>query len=316
MRAIFRQFGFGTLYHTLWRRPRTALKEMIAAGGPLEIRRTERGRVEMETAAWQLPGLPRAAGTPLTLHLLTGRRFWYQTAFCLWSFARHAQRPLAPVIYDDGSLAPEFREPLAKLFPAARFVDRLDAEARLDEFLPANKFPHLRERWVNYPNLRKLIDPHLGGSQWQLVIDSDLLFFRRPDVLIDWLDQPTQPLHAVDCETSYGYNRPTMDRLAGAPLSELVNVGLTGLHSSEIDWEKLESWCRVLIESEGHNYYLEQALIAMLLAGRQCTIAPVSDYLTLPLPPESHNCRAVMHHYVWHSKRAYFQHGWRVALER
>lgn len=301
------------LYH-FWHRPFGRIRDSVHAGGPWVEQRTELGQREMKTAGLALTVLRLASGESLELHLLTGRRFWYQTAFCLWTFARHACRPLAPVIYDDGTLTEEFCGPLRRLFPAARFIAHAETIARLDEHLPVAKFPTLRERWLNYPNIRKLIDPHLGSTGWKLVLDSDLLFFRQPDFLLNWLDAPTCPLHAVDCETSYGYSRPLMNKLAGAPVADLVNVGLTGLNSSELDWEQLEHWCSTLITQEKTSYYLEQALIAMLMAGRPCAIAPVADYVTLPKPPEAHACKAVMHHYVAHSKRWYFQQNWRLAL--
>lgn len=298
-------------YHTPLGRVRNSLHN----GGPWQERRTEAGRKEMETAARALPLLPPAGGKSVELHLLTGRRFWYQTAFCLWTLARHARRPLAPVIYDDGSLTGEFQAPLARLFPAVRFVPQTETLARLDAHLPVARFPTLRERWLNYPNIRKLTDPHVGSTGWKLVLDSDLLFFRRPDFLLGWLDAPDRPLHAVDCETSYGYARQRLNGLAGAPVADLVNVGLTGLNGGMIEWERIEAWCRTLSEREGTSYYLEQALIAMLVAGRPCAIAPAADYVTLPRPPEAHACSAVMHHYVAHSKRWYFQENWRRELQ-
>ncbi len=297
-------------YHT----PVNRIRDSLRNGGPWQERRTECGRAAMEAAAARLPVPSVASGAALELHLLTGRRFWYQSAFCLWTLARQTGRPLAPVIYDDGSLAEQYRVSLSRLFPAVRFVAQGETIKRLDALLPVARFPFLRERWLNYPNLRKLIDPHLGGTGWKLVLDSDLLFFRRPDFLLHWLDTPDRPLHAVDCETSYGYSRPLMNKLAGAPVADLVNVGLTGLNSSELDWEQLEHWCSPLITQEKTSYYLEQALIAMLMAGRPCAIAPVADYVTLPKPPEAHACKAVMHHYVAHSKRWYFQQNWRLAL--
>ena len=297
-------------YHT----PVNRIRDSLRNGGPWQERRTECGRAAMEAAAARLPVPSVASGAALELHLLTGRRFWYQSAFCLWTLARQTGRPLAPVIYDDGSLAEQYRGSLSRLFPAVRFVAQGETIKRLDALLPVARFPFLRERWLNYPNLRKLIDPHLGGTGWKLVLDSDLLFFRRPDFLLHWLDTPDRPLHAVDCETSYGYSRPLMNKLAGAPVADLVNVGLTGLNSSELDWEQLEHWCSPLITQEKTSYYLEQALIAMLMAGRPCAIAPVADYVTLPKPPEAHACKAVMHHYVAHSKRWYFQQNWQLAL--
>lgn len=315
LQATLRSTGFGKVAYHLWHRPISAWASMIAAGGPLEIRRTERGRRAMEDAVSSLPPA-ETNGAPLELHLLTGRRFWYQTAFCLWTFSRQSGRPVAPCLYDDGSLTSEYRESLRRLFPQTRFVLLPEILERLDQHLPAGKFPVLRERWQNYPNIRKLTDVHAGGTGWKLVIDSDLLFFRTPEFLAQWLERPERPLHAVDCATSYGYTRPLMNQLAAAPVSELVNVGLTGLRSEELDWEQLEYWTRKLHAAEGTSYYLEQGLIAMLLAGRSCAVAPRAEYVTLPKGAEASECRAVMHHYVADSKAAYFQHCWRVARER
>jgi hypothetical protein len=308
-----KRVGLGRLLYRIWHQPRAAVARCVAEGGPLEQWRTVRGRHAMEAAARTLPALA-LGGAPLEVHLLTGRRFWYQSAFCLWSLAQHAEATLAPVIYDDGTLAEEHRAALARLFPAARFVPQSETIARLERWLPTGRFPVLRDRWLHYPNIRKLTEPHLGSSGWKFVLDSDLLFFRRPAFLLDWLDAPARPLHAVDAETSYGYSRALLNQLAGAPVADLVNVGLCGLRSDALDWEKIEHWCRTLIEREGTSYYLEQALVAMLVAGRPCAIAPAVDYVTLPQPTEANECRAVMHHYVAGSKRWYFRQNWRCVL--
>jgi hypothetical protein len=309
-----RATGLGRLAYHLWHRPAGSIRDCLREGGPFERRRTERGRAEMEAAAAALPALAPFPGEAIRPHVLTGRRFWYQTAFCLWTLARQSQRTVAPVIYDDGTLEEPGRAQLRAAFPAASFVDKPAARARLEERLPAGRYPTLRERWENYPHIRKIIDPHLGSTGWKLVMDSDLLFFRRPDALIGHLERADRPLHAVDCATSYGYSPGLMAELAGRPVAGLVNVGLTGLESGGIDWDRLEAWCRVLVEREGRSYYLEQALVALLLAGRDCAVLPAGDYVTLPRPPEARACRAVMHHYVAESKRWYFQHNWRRAL--
>lgn len=305
----------GKIVYQLWHRPLGAVRASLAAGGPLTQRRTARGRREMEAAAFTLPALPaESSAPPIELHLLTGRRFWYQTAFCLWTFARQSGRTLAPVIHDDGTLAAPHRDALIRLFPQIRFNDHAAIRARLDEHLPVSRFPVLRERWLNYPNIRKLTDVHLASSGWKLVIDSDLLFFHRPQFLLDWLAAPSAPLHAVDCAESYGYTRPLMESLTGAPIPPLVNVGLCGLRSDTLDWAELEAWCATLIAREKTHYFLEQALVAMLVSRQPAVIAPAADYVTLPSPAVIRANRAVMHHYVADSKAAYFQRCWRTAL--
>jgi len=310
------RLGLGQLALALWHQPLARLRDSWRNGGPLVERETERQRREMVAAATTLPPLPQRPGaTVVTLHLLTGGRFWYQTAFCLHSFAQQTNTNVTAEIYDDGTLDEAIWANLARLGPGLRLHSAADIRERLEALLPEAQFPVLRERWRNYPNIRKLIDPHLGSAGWKLVFDSDLLFFRRPSLLLDWLAAPDRLLHAVDCEESYGYSRALMERLAGAPIPPLVNVGLCGLRSEALNWEELEAWCAELIARERTSYYLEQALVAMLAARMQpCAVTPAADYLTKPGRAEGIAPTAVMHHYVAESKRWYFRHGWRYAL--
>jgi hypothetical protein len=296
-----------------WHTPLARARDSLRFGGPLAVRETERQRAEMEAAAENLPALPEFPGTaPVTLHLMTGRRFWYQTAFCLHSFAAAARTTVHAELYDDGSIDETCAARLARLGPGVNLNLLPTLRAKLDAHLPAARFPVLRERWKNYPNIRKLTDVHLGSAGWKLVIDSDLLFFRRPDFLLHWLAAPDRILHAVDCAENYGYSRPLLAELAGAPIPPLVNVGLCGLRGDALDWDELERWCATLHAREQTSYYLEQALVAMLTARAQpCAVAPAADYITLPTRAEVLAPRAVMHHYVDTAKRWYFRHGWR-----
>ena len=313
---ILRQLGLGKLALGLWHRPLGRLRDSWRNGGPLAERETERQRRQMLAAASTLPPLPARPGSPrVTLHLLTGRRFWYQTAFCLHTFAQQSDRGVDAELYDDGTLDDALGLQLRRLGPGIQLHAADHIRERLETLLPERKFPVLRERWRNYPNIRKLTDPHLGSTGWKLVLDSDLLFFRRPGFLLDWLAAPDRPLHAVDCEESYGYSRSLLERLAGAPLPPLVNVGLCGLRSESLDWAEIEAWCGELITREKTSYYLEQALVAMLAARLQpCAIAPAEDYVTKPDRANGSKPRPVMHHYVAESKRRYFRHDWRLSV--
>jgi hypothetical protein len=314
-RTTLKRLGLGRLAYLLWHAPVGAVRQSIAAGGPLEQWRDRQAHAEMTTAAARLQpqDLPLATGLS-EIHFLTGARFWDQTALCLYSLQRHAGQTLPAVFHDDGSATDKIRSRLGRLFPRARWRPHAETLAALDAHLPTARFPILRERWKAYPNIRKLTDPHLGSHGWKLVLDSDMLFFRRPDFLLAWLAAPNRPLHMVDVGDSYGYSPPLMQSLAGAPIPGRINVGITGLASESIDWDQIESWCRILIARERTSYYLEQALVAMLVAGQPCAVAPASDYVTWPCPPEATECRAVMHHYVARSKRWYFRETWRRAF--
>jgi len=312
LRNCGRRLGVGRAAYALWHAPVGVVRTSVAAGGPLEQWRDSRDARAMAEAASQLPTLHAPLATDFAeLHFLTGKCFWYQTAFCLWSLQMHSERTFRVVFHDDGSLDDECTAPLQKLFPAAELRRRNANDQKIGELLPPARFPFLHDRRKSYPNILKLTDAHAGAPGARLVLDSDILFFRKPEFLLEWLTAPNRALHMADIGDAYGYPLPLMESLADASIPHFVNAGLTGLNSEMLDWEKIEFWCHRLIEARGTSYYLEQALVAMLVAGHDCAVAPAADYVLAPDESECRTPRATMHHYVAESKRGYFRHGWR-----
>ncbi|HOY53112.1 MAG TPA: glycosyl transferase family 2 [Opitutaceae bacterium] len=304
----------GRLLYLSVHRPLEAIKTSWREGGPLEQWKTERGRREMVKYAEVFPPLRiPTTGESFAVHMLTGKRFWYQSAFCLHSLARVIPGRLVAYIYDDGTLDEAAASRLSRLGIDVRIYSYATLLQWLDARLPVSRYPFLRQRWGDYPIIRKLIATHIrpDAQGWQLIIDSDLLFFREPTFIINWLRAPDRPFHAVDVETSYGYSLGLLNSITPAPVKERVNAGLYGLNSDTLDWDFLEKVAHRLWEAEGPKYFFEQAILAILVAGLDCAIAPEADYITLPRLPEARDCHAVMHHYVAHSKRWYFRHNWR-----
>jgi hypothetical protein len=351
----------------LYRNPRDQWAR-LRRWGPRAYFRCDAWAREMEAAAWQLPILPSSVSpltslcSPLSIWFLTGRRFWYQTAFCAWTLAKQSGRELSLNLVDDGTLEARHVEGLRRLFPDGVTLRKDDVRARFDELLPLARFPVLRQRWLDYVNIRKLTDIHLGSTGVKLVLDSDMLFFRRPAALLEWWDgsqgtgvreqrsenrsqtsvhglqtsdlrpptssltpqvsgfsphpsvPPFSPCLMTDCVQSYGYSRPLMEELAGAPIPPMLNVGICGLRSETLDWEELETWCRILVEREGTSYYLEQALVAMLAARYAPTVMDRATYITFPHHRQVQQGGGILQHYVADSKPWYFGEAWRLAL--
>jgi hypothetical protein len=317
VKSVARSTGLAKLYRLFVRTPLNRIRKSIREGGPIEQWKTRRGEQAMREAAADLPPLsppPRPSDSPRRIYFLTGKDFWHQTLFCFVSLQQHCQHRITPVIYGDGTLRSESKSRIRRVVPWVEFVKRDEIEARLDASLPASKYPTLRERRLKYVHLRKLTDFHAGSTGAKLVLDSDMLFFDRPSLLIEWLEDPERPLHMQDAVETYGYSRELMEELAGASIPERVNVGIVGLSSEKIDWDQLEYWCRTLQEEEGVKYVQEQALTAMLVANHDRTVAPRLEYLTLPSVKEGRSPSVTLHHYVAESKRAYFQYGWRQVV--
>jgi hypothetical protein len=314
IKTAARATGLAKLYRLLVRRPLNRVQKSIREGGPIEQWKTRRGQKAMREAAANLQPLspsPSPTGRTWKVCFLSGKDFWYQTLFCFVSLQRQVETRITPVVYGDGTLGTEPRSHIRRVVPWVEFVGRKEIENRLDDCLPPSEYPTLRERRLEYVHLRKLTDFHAGSTGWKLVLDSDMLFFDRPSLLIEWMRSPEQPLHMRDAVESYGYSRELMEELTDAQIPERVNVGMVGLRSETIDWDVLEYWCREMNEREKSSYLQEQALTAMLVAGQERTVMPRPDYLTLPSVEEGKSPSATLHHYVAESKRAYFQYGWR-----
>lgn len=253
---------------------------------------------------------PETGGKPVEIHMLVGTRFWFMAAFAVVSLQRQIDRAVHVHFYDDGTLEAPQREKLETLASAVTFHDRAGIDARIEEYLPEERFPFIRERLRNYPNLKKLTDPHVGSMGSKLVMDTDVLFFSRPMELLEWFDGRETILCATDVTESYGYSRPLMEKLAGAPIPRDINVGITGLQSEALDWDNVERWCRELITRERTNYYLEQALVAMLCAQYPFTQLGMPQYITGPTDAQVLSGEGVMQHYVDLSKKYYFRRAW------
>ncbi len=313
-RQLARKLGMGrVLYRTVYA-PAGFLRRCRREGW-INLMLSRRGRAQMTRAAARLPALPATpAAAALEVHFLSGRHIWYQTAFCAWSLLRHTGGTIRPVIQDDGTLAGPTGEQLRRLLPTARFISAAEIEERLDQALPRSRYPALRHRRDSFPLLRKLTDIHAGSPGWKLFLDSDMLFFRQPTFLLDWLRAPDRPCYMLDIANAYGHSEALMQELAGHPIPSRVNTGLCGLRNEDIDWDRLEYWSKHLIERDRMRYLHEQALTAMLLAGRTSAIAPEDAYIALPSRQEAMRPTAVMHHYVAESKAWYFRYAWHQAL--
>jgi hypothetical protein len=269
------------------------------------------GRHQMEKSAARLAPLPRQAEDAPLVYFLSGEKFWYQTLFCAYSLAKQARNRIGFAIVDDGTLSVENAKTLSRVLVGCKIISQPHIGKQLEQHLPKQQFPTLRARRLEYPHIKKLTDVHVGSKGWKLVLDSDMLFHRQPDFLEEWLQCPRVPLYMRDIANSYGYSDDIMCSLAGAEIPERLNVGVCGLQSESIDWFKLEHWCRELTSREGSHYLQEQALVAMLLAGKPRSEAPACDAIVAPSRSEATSPTAALHHYVAESKAWYFRFAWR-----
>jgi hypothetical protein len=259
---------------------------------------------------WRVPDrLPafagERAGNPLAIYWMTGQYHWPMTCCCVYSLLRSTSANIQPVVLDDGTLDQAARERMLRVLPQLQFVDSAETEARLRKFLPESRYPtlHMLRRTTL---VRKLTDTFAGHTGPTLFLDSDILFFREPTFLIDWLQAGRCPIYMSDYQDSYGYPPELLASILGRPMPRQVNAGVLGYIGDSIDWDRFEYWAKRLCDAETPAYFAEQTLSAMYMAEHGGQAAPAGDYLIAPELHEIHAPKAAMHHYVTPSRAWYY----------
>jgi len=306
--------ALGALLYYIFYKPKGIIKNCFHLG-IINSFLLSLGKSQMKMATYHLkPIQVKPDSKEYDVHFLSGKNFWYQTCFCVYSLIKYSPINVRPVIYDDGTLRNNHIQLFKKVFPSAVIILQNEINLRLDKFLPESKFPLLRRRRIYYPNLRKLLDMRVGNIGWQLVFDSDIIFFREPKMLINWLKSPQKPCHLVDLDNFYGYTEELMESIVKRKIPQRVNVGIIGINNDNIDWEELEFWYKTMLEKEGEEYALEQALTAMLISDSESFILSNEDYILNPSIKEAKEPKKIMHHYVADSKLGYFRYAWRHVI--
>ena len=304
----------GKLAYLLFYRPIATLRK-IKKAGVFDSLKSYVGRLKMKKLSRKLKEIKRESGQVYEIYFLTGKKYWYQTAFCLYSLQKSlATAQINGVFVDDGTFDQTLIHLVNQQFPSSRIRLAEETDLLVNQFLPEAKYPMLNKKRKIYPHIRKLIDVHIGSKGWKMVLDSDMLFFSSPNELVKWLTEPDKPFFLFDPVCSYHYSTTLMNNLVGNQVRLNLNVGMIGLESSSISWLDLERWIVALEAAEGDHYFLEQALSAMLVAGRDIYIADPKGYIVMPDKKEVKTRQAILHHYVADSKNWFYQSAWKQLL--
>jgi hypothetical protein len=180
------------------------------------------------------------------VHMLLNHERIYEGAWALYSF-RHFSGPRGHiVIHDDGTLQEADLALLRSLFGPITIWRREEADAvcssRLKQ-LGLERLDRLRKQLVL---ALKLTDPVLLGSTRSVVImDSDVLFYKRPTALLD-AALAADPAYSVCCCYCYSMPESDMKALIGEAPIPLFNPGVFAVDRSLIDLERWNEYLRDL----------------------------------------------------------------------
>jgi hypothetical protein len=295
-----------------YRLPRSNIRQFNRFGGYFSYLRMTRNSKAMKKAAFRLPAT-QSYPDGLSIYFLTGHKYLFQTLYCIRSLTQVTSTRFNFILVDDGSINLAMTNIIESLLPGAEIIHKRLIDENLNKILPKHKFKNLHNKRAVYPHIKKLMDIHtLHRNDWKLVLDSDMLFWSEPSMMLEWLKHGDKPMYMVDCQNSYGYSKELMAKISGTKIVDRLNVGIIGLRSRSIDWQKLDDWIGILEEKEGTSYYLEQALTAMLIGSDDALVLSEEDYVVNPNETLVFNKIGTLHHYVDLSKKVYFNKAWKL----
>jgi hypothetical protein len=171
---------------------------------------------------------------------LTWRRDWMNLLWALKSFYHFAEVDY-PLFIHDGGLAPGQADRLRAHFPDAVIVPTAEADARIEAALRG--FPRCLEYRLRNPSTRKLFDFFaFSDADYLVSIDSDIVFFRRPDLLIVPPEGVAVNRYNQDHTYWYSMGLDELEASFGVRPPPLVNSGLALIRRESIDFAMIERW--------------------------------------------------------------------------
>jgi hypothetical protein len=216
---------------------------------------------------------PRILGTPpieeigrdsaAEIHVLTREDDWLNLVWTLKSFYLVTDRRYPLCVHDDGTMSPEATAQLRAHFPGMRLIET----GRSDEEVVAvlEDYPLCQVFRRQFKLARKVFDfIHYLDNERMLLIDSDVLFFKPPEVLLQRIEDPTYRCNSLnrDISTAYTVDAATVRDYLNIEMEERINSGLGLIHRDSMPFSRIEDLLTVpgVI---GHYWRIEQTLYAL-----------------------------------------------------
>ncbi len=214
--------------------------------------------------------------TMAEIHVLTSATDYLNLMWALKSFYHMSHRRYALCIHDDATLSDEIRATLAHHFPAARILNRRQAE--VDVLASLKAYPLSRKfRESNHLSPKVFDFRHCLRADRMLLLDSDVLFFREPTELLRRIEDPGYHKNSVngDVASAYTVDPDVVRKQCNVNLIERFNSGLGVIHKESLNLDWIEEFLG-LPGIIGNFWRIEQTLYALCSSRFGCELLPDS----------------------------------------
>ena len=240
------------------------------------------------------------------VHILTCEKDFINAMWCLKTFYHFFNKRPPLVIHDDGSLSKESIYEFERHFVKCKVIAREDADREVNKILKNYEYC-LKYRFNRFMiHSIKLFDSLVCTEEnGFLILDSDVLFFRRPDEMISCIDN-NQGFFMEDFQNAYSFETDHIFKLLGIKVRDKVNTGIVFFPNKNIfDFNLVESFLKeAYCQDYPKKSWLEQTAFGLLFSKYNDNFRKLGkDY---QISNKAFSDRTVSHHFVADGSRNNF----------
>lgn len=198
------------------------------------------------------------------VHMLVSSKTWDAGVLAAASFEHHTGRRWKFFIHDDGTLDESARRGIREVFDDAVIIGRAEADKRAAELLAGH--PKCLDRRSRHNLFLKFSDfvAWTPGRRF-IVLDSDVIFFRRPAEIVAWAESGADTCHYnEDTKEKFCIPRPFIQERLGVDMWPRFNSGLVLMPAEAVSLDAAERLVEAFEENAHHPQFFEQTLYGLM----------------------------------------------------
>lgn len=178
---------------------------------------------------------------------------------CLKTFFYFLKKIFSVTVVDDGSMNREDIKFLKYYVKNIRFIGAKEADKRAKSYLKGKKLCFQYGKIGGHPYVRKsLFLPILSVSRKILLLDSDIIFFKKPTEIIDFFKGNNNlVIFMSDYQDAYSISGIEAKYFFNCKLIKKLNSGILGFNSKEIDLDLAEKFLKYWSNSYGRLFQMQ-----------------------------------------------------------
>jgi hypothetical protein len=251
------------------------------------------------------------SGSPCEVHIMLWERDYLNGLWSAKSFYSAARVDWPLYWHQGGPLSPKARELLKKHFPESVLLTSQETDAAVEAALAARGLATSSAARRRAFMLRKYFDPVLlGQSDYALAFDTDVLFFRRPDVILNAVASgDSRAMYNRDRGFWYNLSADAVREKFGVELAPEINAGLALFRRDSVDLDFAD---RVLAHNEMYaDPWLTEQTLQAIVASRAgiAHLPPTYAVSTLPGLAAADGSPLCSKHYPGHPRPWLYREG-------